>query len=165
MADDSDLKPWADELQRLLQLAAQARQSGDMARVVDVQKRLGQFCDDSPPLAEPLDRQARAAIFDLDLDGTEQAVESIRQRADEVRALGKLIAGIGSQAKARADVLNGTLALQAIDAATSAINAFKQLRADLGAVDTADADLTAVATSIDKTLAAVQGLRNRLEKG
>ena len=49
---------------------------------------------------------------------------------------------------------------QAVDAATSAIASFKKLRDELSRTK---ADEKAIATEIDKVLATVQGLRNKLE--
>jgi methyl-accepting chemotaxis protein len=161
MPAEPDVKAWADELQRLLQLALDARQSGAAGRVPEVQQQLRQFCDDSPKFAQALDDVAMKASLDLDLALTEDAVAGIRSRAAEVQTLARLIAGVAASTQARARVLSGAPARQAIDAATSAIGAFKQLREQL---DTADADMAAVAGTIDKTLAAVQALRNRLEK-
>ena len=156
-----EIKLWADALDRLLQDAAAARQADDPARIDAVQARLRQFREDSPDYADALDRQASLAIFDLDLGITEQAVANIQARADEVHKLSKLIAGVAATANAQAKVLKGTLALQAIDAASSAITSFKKLRDGL---DTNNPDLNAVAAAIDKTLASVQTLRTRLEK-
>ncbi len=161
MAAEPEVKAWADELQRLLQLALEARQSGDAGRVEAVQQQLRQFCDDSPKYAQALDDLAIKASLDLDLAGTEEAVAGIRSRAAEVQALTRRIAGVAASTQAKARVLSGEPARQAIDAATSAIGAFRKLRDQL---DTADADMGAVAATIDKTLAAVQALRNRLEK-
>jgi hypothetical protein len=161
MPGHPEIRQWADALDRLLQDAASARQSGNIARIVEVQKALRKFKEDSPDYADALDRQASLAIFDLDLVETEDAVKSIRERSAEVDRLTKLIAGIGEEAQARASVLNGTLAVQAITAASSAITSFKQLRAGLSA---ATPDEAAIAAQIDKALGAIQSLRNKLEK-
>lgn len=161
MPADTDIQLWAQELQRLLQLAQEARESGDTARIEEVQGQLRRFCEDSPKAAQALDEVATKAIFDLALGVTETALAGIRSRAAEVQALTKLIAGVAASTQAKAKVLSGDTARQAIDAATSAIGSFKQLRDQL---DTSDADMATVAASIDKTLAAVQALRNRLEK-
>ena len=72
----------------------------------------------------------------------------------------KLITGISEEANSKADVLSGTLVIQAVDAATLAIASFKKLRDELS---TTKADEKAIATEIDKVLATVQGLRNKLE--
>ena len=143
-----------------MQRAVAARQSGDVAQIVTVQKALRKFIEDSPDYADALDTQASLAIFDLDLQETEQAVKNIKERAAEVNRLTKLIAGIGEEAKKDADVLSGTLAIQAIDAATSAISAFKGLRQQLSA---SKPDEKKIATDIDKLVEAIQGLRNKLE--
>lgn len=161
MADTPDMQHWASLLDRLLQQAAAVRQTDDTAGIAELQRQLRQFRLDSPDFADALDRQASLAIFDLDLAQTEEAVANIRARAAEVQALTKLINGVAAAAQAEANVLNGKLALQAIDAASSAIGAFKKLREQL---DTSQADAAGVATLIDKTLAAVQTLRNKLEK-
>ncbi|MES2715130.1 MAG: hypothetical protein V4795_05165 [Pseudomonadota bacterium] len=161
MADNTDVKQWADALDRLLQQAVAARQAGDLGRIADLQRQLRQFRLDSPDFADALDRQASLAIFDLDLSQTEEAVANIKARADEVQALTKLILGVAASAQADADVLGGKFAVQAIEAATAAIGSFKQLRAQL---DTSQGDAAAIGALIDKTLASVQTLRNRLEK-
>lgn len=161
MPDQAPIKLWADALDRLLQDAAAARQAGDLGRMEDVQARLRKFRQDSPDFADALDHQASLAVFDIDLGVTEQAVAAIRSRAAEVQKLIKLINGIAATANAQAQGLKGVLAVQAIDAATAAINAFKKLRDGL---DTANPDLAVVAAAIDKTLGTVQTLRTRLEK-
>jgi len=161
MADNSEVKQWADTLDRLLQQAAAARQAGDTTRIAALQRQLRQFRLDSPDFADALDRQASLAIFDLDLSQTEEAVANIKARAAEVQALTKLIVGVAASAQADADLLGGKAAVEAIEAATSAIGAFKKLRGQLSG---GDADAAAIAAAIDKTLASVQALRNRLEK-
>lgn len=160
MADANNLRQWAAELDRLMQRAIAARQSGDVAQVVAVQRALRKFKEESPDYADALDTQATLAIFDLDLQETEQAVKNIKERAAEVYRLTKLIAGIGEEAKKDADVLSGKLAIQAIDAATSAISAFKGLRQELS---NSKPDEKKIATEIDKLVEAIQGLRNKLE--
>jgi hypothetical protein len=77
-----------------------------------------------------------------------------------VYRLTKLISGVSEEAKASAGVLSGTLVVQAIDAATSAISSFKKLRDELSATEP---DEKAIRSEIDKVLTAVQGLRNKLE--
>lgn len=161
MPGNPEIRQWADELDRLLQEAAAARSSEDPARMLAVQKALRKFKEDSPDYADALDTQASLAIFDIDLDQTEDAVKNIKERSAEVYRLTKLIAGISDEARARADVLNGTLVLQAISAASSAITSFRQLRDEVSATTP---DGPAIAAQIDKTLAAIQGLRNRLER-
>lgn len=160
MPDQPGIKPWAEELDRLLKQAASARQSGDMAQIVAAQQALSKFKQDSPDYADALDAQATGAIFDLDLSQTEEAVAAIRARSVEVYRLTKLIAGVAAEAQASADALSGKFALQAIDAATSAINSFKQLRDQLS---TDKPDEAAIATEINKAMNAVQNLRKRLE--
>ena len=160
MATDPGMKQWADELDRLLQKAAAVRAAEDPAKVAAMQRELRKFKENSPDYADTLDTQASLAIFDLDLAVTEDAVARIKERAAEVYRLTKLIAGVSEEANARANVLSGTLAIRAIDAATSAISSFKNLRDELS---TSDATEKAIAVQIDAVLAAVQGLRNKLE--
>ena len=160
MPTNPDIKQWADALDALLQKAVSARLSEDMTRIVSVQKELRKFKEDSPDFADSLDTQASLAIFDLDLSVTEDAVAKIKERAAEVSRLTKLIAGVSEEANAKADLLSGKLAIQAIDAATSAISSFKKLRDELSMEKP---DEKAIAANIDKVLAAVQGLRNKLE--
>ncbi len=121
---------------------------------------LRKFKQDSPDYADALDTQASLAIFDLDLAATEEAVAKIKERSAEVYRLTKLISGIGKEASANANILNGTLITHAIDAATLAISSFKQLREKLSATDATE---KTIAAEIDKVLVAVQGLRNKLE--
>ena len=160
MPSNPEIKQWADQLDGLLRKAARVRASEDTAQIVAVQKELSKFKQDSPDYADSLDRQASLAIFDLDLSATEDAVASIKERAAAVDRLTKLITGISEEANSKADVLSGTLVIQAVDAATSAIASFKKLRDELS---TTKADEKAIATEIDKVLATVQGLRNKLE--
>jgi len=160
MATDPGMKQWADELDRLLQKAAAVRAAEDPAKIAAMQRELRKFKENSPDYADTLDTQASLAIFDLDLAVTEDAVARIKERAAEVYRLTKLIAGVSEEANARANVLSGTLAIRAIDAATSAISSFKNLRDELS---TSDATEKAIAVQIDAVLAAVQGLRNKLE--
>jgi len=160
MPSNPEIKQWADELDRLLQKAAAVRAADDPARIVAVQKELRKFKQDSPDYADALDAQATLAIFDLDLSVTEEAVGRIKERAAELYRLTKLIAGISEEANANAAVLNGSLAIKAIDAATSAILSFKKLRDELSATKP---DEMAIAAQIDDVLVAVQGLRNKLE--
>ena len=160
MPSNPEIKQWADQLDGLLRKAARVRASEDTAQIVAVQKELSKFKQDSPDYADSLDRQASLAIFDLDLAVTEDAVASIKERAAAVDRLTKLITGISEEANSKADVLSGTLVIQAVDAATSAIASFKKLRDELS---TTKADEKAIATEIDKVLATVQGLRNKLE--
>ena len=160
MPSNPEIKQWADQLDGLLRKAARVRASEDTAQIVAVQKELSKFKQDSPDYADSLDRQASLAIFDLDLSATEDAVASIKERAAAVDRLTKLITGISEEANSKADVLSGTLVIQAVDAATSAISSFKKLRDELS---TTKADEKAIATEIDKVLATVQGLRNKLE--
>ena len=160
MPSNPEIKLWADQLDGLLRKAARVRASEDTAQIVAVQKELSKFKQDSPDYADSLDRQASLAIFDLDLSETEDAVASIKERAAAVDRLTKLIIGISEEANSKADVLSGTLVIQAVDAATSAISSFKKLRDELS---TTKADEKAIATEIDKVLATVQGLRNKLE--
>ena len=160
MPSNTEIKKWADELDRLLQKAATVRASEDLAQIAAVQRALRQFKQDSPDYADALDTQASLAIFDLDLSKTEEAVAKIKDRSAEVYRLTKLIAGIGEEANANANILNGTLVTQAIDAATSAISTFKQLRGELSNTDATE---KTIAAEIDKVLTAVQGLRNKLE--
>jgi seryl-tRNA synthetase len=161
MPSNPEIKNWADELDLLLQKAVTARTSEDTARIVGIQKELRKFKENSPDYADALDTQATLAIFDLDLAETEDAVARIKERAAEVYRLTKLITGISEEANANAEVLSGVSVTQAIDAATSAIASFRKLRDELS---TATADEKKIATEIDKVLAAVQGLRNKLEK-
>ncbi len=161
MTSQPGITLWANELDRLLQRAAGARQSGDMVQIVAVQQDLTRFKRDSPDYADALDEQATHAIFDLDLDQTETAVAAIRARSAEVYRLAKLIAGIASEAQAKADTLSGKFAVQALDAATSAINSFKQLRDQLSSDKP---DEAAVSAEIGKAMTAVQNLRKRLER-
>ena len=160
MPSNPEIKQWADQLDGLLRKAARVRASEDTAQIVAVQKELSKFKQDSPDYADSLDTQATLAIFDLDLAVTEDAVASIKERAAAVDRLTKLITGISEEANSKADVLSGTLVIQAVDAATSAIASFKKLRDELS---TTKADEKAIATEIDKVLATVQGLRNKLE--
>lgn len=161
MAADSGIKQWADELDRLLQKAAVVRAAEDPARIAGVQRELRKFKEESPDYADALDTQASLAIFDLDLAVTEDAVARIKERVAEVYRLTKLIAGVSEEANAKADVLSGRLVTQAIDAATSAISSFKNLREELS---TSKASEKAIAAQIETVLTAVQGLRNKLEK-
>lgn len=160
MADKADLKAWAEALDRLLQRAGAAKAADDVAQIAAVQKALRKFKDESPDYADALDTQATLAIFDLDLAVTEEAVENIKARAAEVYRLLKLIQGVAEEANRDAAVLSGTFAVQAIDAATAAIASFKKLRAELSADK---ADEKKIAAEIDKTIAAVQQLRGKLE--
>jgi len=160
MADDAGIKQWADKLDGLLQRAVAVRAAEDLAKIVAVQRELRKFKEESPDYADALDTQASLAIFDLDLAVTEDAVARIKERAAELYRLKKLIAGVGEEAIAKADVLSGTLVVKAIDAATSAISSFKNLRAELS---TSKANEKAIAAQIETVLTAVQGLRNKLE--
>ncbi len=160
MATNPEIKQWAQKLDQLLKKAAAARGADDMARIVAVQKELYRFIEDSPTYADALDQQASLAIYDLDLGETEAAVANIKGRAAEVYRLMKLISGISDEAKANAEVLSGALAVQAIDSATAAISSFKKLKDELSA---AKPNEKAIAAEIDKTLAAVQVLRSKLE--
>jgi len=160
MADNSEIKQWADKLDTLLQKAVAARQSEDLTRVVAIQKALRQFREDSPDFADSLDRQASMTIFDLDLSVTEDSVAKIKERSAEVARLSKLISGVSEEAKANANVLSGKFAVQAIDAATSAITSFKQLKNELSE---AKPDEKKIAADIDKVLTSIQALRNKLE--
>lgn len=161
MPSNPEIRKWADELDLLLQKAVAARNSEDTARIVGVQKELRKFKEKSPDYADALDTQATLAIFDLDLAVTEDAVARIKERAAEVYRLTKLIIGIGEEANANAEVLSGVLVTQAIDAATTAIASFKKLRDELS---TATTDEKKIAAELDRVLAAVQGLRSKLEK-
>ena len=125
-----------------------------------MQRELRKFKEESPDYADALDTQASLAIFDLDLAVTEDAVARIKERAAEVYRLKKLIAGVSEEAIAKTDVLSGTLVVKAIDAATSAISSFKNLREELS---TSKANEKAIAAQIESVLTAVQGLRNKLE--
>jgi seryl-tRNA synthetase len=160
MTSTPDIKQWADALEDLLRQAIAARASDDMARIVASQKALRRFKEESPDFADALDMQASMAIFDLDLAETEDAVSKLKERAAEVFRLTKLISGVSDEAKANADALSGKFVVQAIDAATSAISAFKQLRSELSS---AKPDEAAIAKDIDKALTSIQGLRNKLE--
>ena len=160
MAAEPGIKEWADELERLLQKAVVVRSSGDTAKIAAVQRELRKFKENSPDFADALDTQASLAIFDLDLATTEESVARIKERAAEVFKLTKLIMGVSEEASADADVLSGRLVVQAIDAATSAIASFKNLRDELS---TSKASEKAVAAQIDAVLTAIQGLRNKLE--
>jgi hypothetical protein len=160
MPTSTDMQAWARKLQDILKRAASARLSDDLAKIVAIQKELAKFIEDSPDFADALDTQARQAIFDLDLSVAEEAVANIKKRAEEVGKLAKLIQGVSDEAKADAEVLSGKLAVDAIDAATSAINSFKKLRDELS---TTKADEKAIAADIDKVMASIQGLRNKLE--
>lgn len=160
MAADAGIKQWADELDRLLQRAVAVRAAEDPAKIAAVQRELRKFKEESPDYADALDTQASLAIFDLDLAVTEDAVARIKERAAEVYRLKKLIAGVSEEAIAKADVLSGTLVVKAIDAATSAISSFKNLREELS---TSKANEKAIAAQIESVLTAVQGLRNKLE--
>ena len=161
MPTSLETKEWADRLDVLLQRAAAAKGAGNGAQIVKVQADLRRFKEESPDFADALDRQATLAIFDLDLDSTEAALEAIRERAEEVRKLTKLITGVAEQAQANAHVLSGQTAVQAIEAATNAIASFKQLRMGLSSDKP---DELAIAQQIDDVLSAVQALRNRLEQ-
>lgn len=160
MPNNPEIKEWADELDKLLQRAAAVRASENPGQIAAVQKALRQFKQDSPDYADALDTQASLAIFDLDLAETEQAVANIKERSAEVYRLTKLIAGISEEAKANANILNGTLISSAIDAATAAISSFKQLRDELSNSNSTE---KTIADEIDKVLVAVQSLRNKLE--
>jgi hypothetical protein len=160
MPSNSETKQWADALDRLLQRAATVRTAENTAEIVAVQKALREFIRESPDYADALDTQATLAIFDLDLLATEDAVAKIKERAAEVYRLTKLITGVAAEANAQAGILNGTLATKAIEAATSAIASFKQLRDGLSSTNAAE---KSIAAEIDKGLAAVQTLRNKLE--
>lgn len=162
MPEQPEIKAWVDELERLLQNAASAAQSGNSTQIVAAQKALRNFKDQSPDYADALDTQASLAIFDLDLQVSEDAVANIRERAAEVYRLAKLISGIAEEANANVSVLNGTLARNAIDAATATINSFKKLRDELSA-SKPKSDEKAIADQIDAMLATIQSLRNRLE--
>jgi hypothetical protein len=162
MANDADMKARGNALEALLKQAAAARASEDTAKIVAAQKALRKFEQDSPDEASALAMQARLAICDLDLDSTDQAVESIRARAAEVSRIAGNIESVSAAAKQDAAVLGGTLALQAIDAATSAISSFTKLRAELSADKP---DEQQIATEIDRTIAMMQGLRGKLEQG
>jgi seryl-tRNA synthetase len=156
-----EIKQWADELDRLLQKAASTRSSGDSGQIVAMHKELRRFKEQSPDYADALDTQASLAIFDLDLDQTEDAVSKLQERSAEVYRLSKLISGISDEARANANTLGGMLAVQAIDAASSAIASFKKLRDELTATQP---DQKAITAEIDKTLTSIQNLRNKLEK-
>jgi hypothetical protein len=156
----SGIQSWADTLDNLLGEAAVAAQSEDTAAIVVVQTKLREFTLASPDYADPLDEQARGAIFDLDLGVATQAVARIKQRAAEVRRLSNLIAGVASEANANASILSGEVAKQAIDAATEAVSSFKKLRDGLSEKDP---DEKALAKEIDTLLAAVQKIRNQIE--
>lgn len=161
MAKDSGIRQWAKELDRLLQNAAAARATENPAKIAAAQRDFRKFKEESPDYADALDTQASLAIFDLDLTVTEDAVAKIKERAAEVYRLTKLIEGISEEANVNADILSGKFAVEAIDAATSAISSFKKLR---DVLSTAEPDEKKIAIEIDKTLAAIQGLRNKLEK-
>src|SRR5688572_12452058 len=133
MPNQADVKAWAKELDKLLQRAAAAKAADDVAQITAVQKALRKFKEDSPDYADALDTQATLAIFDLDLGVTEEAVANIKARAAEVYRLAKLIQGVSDEANRDAAALSGTFALQAIDAATTAISSFKKLRGELSA--------------------------------
>ena len=160
MAAQTDLKKWADQLDGLLGRAIAARQREDVAEMVAVQKALRQFKEDSPDYADALDTQATLAIFDIDLQVTEDAVAAIKSRAEEVYRLTKLISGVAAEAEKSAKGLSGATVIQAIDAATSAISSFKKLRDQLSGTDP---DEKKIATEIDAVLKAVQTLRGKLE--
>lgn len=160
MASNPGIKQWAKELDKLLQNAAAARATEDTSKIVSAQRSLRKFKDDSPDYADALDTQASLAIFDLDLAVTEDAIAKIKERAAEVYRLTKLISGVSEEANANADALNGKLAIEAIDSATSVIASFKKLR---GVLSTTKSDEKKIAAEIDAVLAAVQQLRNKLE--
>lgn len=162
MPAQPEIKAWADELDKLLQKAVAAAQSGEMAGIVAAQKALRAFKETSPDYADALDTQASLAIFDLDLQVTEEAVENIKSRAAEVYRLAKLISGIAEEANAKVAILDGTLARKAIDTATATIGSLKELRDGFG-TGKLKADEKAVADQIDAVLAAIQALRNKLE--
>jgi seryl-tRNA synthetase len=160
MPNNSKIRQWADELDRLLQKAVMVRASEDPTRIAAVQKELRKFKEDSPDYADALDTQASLAIFDLDLSVTEDAVAKLKERAAEVYRLTKLIEGISEEANTNANVLSGAILTQAIDAATSAISSLKKLREELSATK---ANEKRIAAEIDQVLPVIQGLRNKLE--
>jgi len=160
MSDEAGMKEWAQALEKLLQRAAAAKQADDVAQITAVQRALRKFKEDSPDFADALDTQATLAIFDLDLASTEDAVASIKSRAVELDRLTKLINGVSEEANRKAAVLNGTFAIQAMDAATAAIGSFRKLKGELSADQP---DEKKIAAEIDKTIAAVQALRGKLE--
>ncbi|MEJ8849554.1 hypothetical protein [Variovorax rhizosphaerae] len=161
MATQQETKLWADRLGELLQRGAAASAAQDGGRIASVQRDLRRFKEESPDFVDSLDRQATLAIFDLDLQATEDAVSAIRERAEEVRRLTKLISGVAEEAKANARGLRGEAAIKAIEGATGAIASFRQLRDELNMDDVSE---RSVADQVDQVLSAVQGLRNLLER-
>ncbi len=156
-----EIKAWAEALDKLLQKAATVKTTNNIAQIVAVQKELRAFKENSPDYADALDMQATFAIFDLDLDATEEAVANIKERAAEVYKLTKLISGIAEEAQANASALSGEVVVKAIEAATAAVSSFKKLREELASDKP---DEAAIAKEIEKTITAIQGLRNKLEK-
>lgn len=149
-----EILAWAEKLEQILQRAVAAKESLDADRVARVQRELTRFKNDSPDYADALDTQANLAIFDLDLAVTETAVEQIKQRAQAVYAIKKIITGVTEEAESRAGVLSGRTVFEAMDAATAAVTAFKRLRDQLssGTADekAIDAELKAVISLIEK---------------
>jgi hypothetical protein len=159
MPQAPEILPWAEKLEKILKNAVAARESRDADRIVRVQRELTKFKNDSPDYADALDTQANLAIFDLDLSVTEDAVEQIKQRAQAVYAIKKIITGIAEDAESRADVLSGRFVFEAMDAAATAVESFKRLRDQLS---TTKADEKAVVDEIKAAIVAVEKLRNRL---
>ncbi len=149
-----EILAWAEKLEKILQNAVAAKESLDADRIARVQRELTRFKNDSPDYADALDTQANLAIFDLDLAVTETAVEQIKQRAQAVYAIKKIITGVTEEAESRADVLSGRTVFEAMDAAAAAVTAFKRLRDQLssGAAEekAIDAELKAVIAVIEK---------------
>lgn len=161
MAKDSEIRQWAQKLDKLLQNAAVARATENPSKIAAAQRDFRKFKEDSPDYADALDTQATLAIFDLDLEVAEDAIAKIKERSAEVYRLTKLIEGVSEEANANADILSGKLAVEAIDAATSAISSFKKLR-DTLSINIPDEKN--IADEVDKTLTAIQELRSKLEK-
>lgn len=158
-----NVQSWALKLHTLLQEAAAAKQAEDLQRMAQSQRALRRFTEDSPDFADALDRQAIAAMFDLDMSATQQAVEAIRARAQEVFALTKLIQGVSAEAAADASVLGGRFAVEAIDAASNAISSFRRLRDQLQQPAGGGDKEMQIAAEIERAIAAISALRGRLE--
>lgn len=161
MAKDSEIRQWAQKLDKLLQNAAAARATENSSKIASAQRDFRKFKEDSPDYADALDTQATLAIFDLDIEVAEDAIAKIKERSAEVYRLTKLIEGVSEEANANADILSGKFAVEAIDAATSAISSFKKLR-DTLSINIPDEKN--IANEIDQTLTAIQALRSKLEK-
>jgi len=162
MPAEPEIKMWADSLERLLQEAANAAQSGNTKKIVAVQRSLRKFKEDSPDYADALDTQASLAIFDLDLSVTEDAVANIQSRAAEVYKLGKLISGIAEEANSNVVGLRATLVQAVLDSVAPAVGSFKGLRDQLLKSKGKSAD-SQLAQEIGDLLMAIQQLRNKLE--